>query len=332
MIRKKRYIVTVRKYIRKIASFLLTKDVAVFLLFLAVAFFFWLMHGTGSRREIKIEIPLEYTSIPSDIKLDSELPRSLTFVLKDEGKELWGYMRKKNIEPVKIDLSADFDGSGVLEKPVDELLSRISPRFAGSTQIVSVTPSVIQAQYTRLQSKRVPFTLATKPPLAPQHILLDSILLSAHEATVYGDMAALDTITEIRLVFPDGQLSKTSDIKLSPSDIYKGIAITPSTVDAHIGVEMSTEKSVTVRITAVNFPKNVSLRAFPGEAKVTFTVGLSRFNQVTAHDFAVEVDYNSLKEKGFNGRTKLRVTRRPDYVQKVRVSPAEIEYIFEEEL
>ena len=86
MIRKKRYIVTVRKYIRKIASFLLTKDVAVFLLFLAVAFFFWLMHGTGSRREIKIEIPLEYTSIPSDIKLDTELPRSLTFVLKDEGK------------------------------------------------------------------------------------------------------------------------------------------------------------------------------------------------------------------------------------------------------
>ena len=57
-----------------------------------------------------------------------------------------------------------------------------------------------------------------------------------------------------------------------------------------------------------------------------------RFNQVTAHDFAVEVDYNSLKERGFNGRTKLRVTRRPDYVQKVRVSPAEIEYIFEEEL
>ncbi len=327
---RKRYIVIVRKYLRKIASSILTKDFAIFLLFLAVAFFFWLLHGTGARREVKVNIPLEYTSLPSDIRLDSELPQSLSFVLKDEGKELWGYMKKKNIEPIKIDLTSEFDGSGILEKPVDELLSRINSRFATSTQIISVTPSVIQARYTILQSKKVPFTLEAKPPIAPQHIIMDSVQLSVHEATVYADMAALDTLTEIKLSYPDIQLSKTSDIQLTPSDRYKGITITPSVIDAHIGVEMSTEKSVPVRISTVNFPPNVALRAFPAEVKLTFTVGLSRFNKVTERDFAVVVDYNMLAEKGFNGRTKLRVTRRPDYVQKVRISPSEIEYIFEE--
>jgi hypothetical protein len=63
--------------------------------------------------------------------------------------------------------------------------------------------------------------------------------------------------------------------------------------------------------------------------QVSFQVGLSKFKEVTAEDFAVEVDYKDL-ENMTDEKCRPNLTVLSPYVNHVRMNPKEIDYIIEQ--
>lgn len=79
----------------------------------------------------------------------------------------------------------------------------------------------------------------------------------------------------------------------------------------------------------VNFPADKVLRAFPSKVQVTFQVGLSRFRQITADDFHINVSYEELLRLGSDKYT-VKLKNVPEGVNQVRFNPEQVDFLIEQ--
>ena len=96
-------------------------------------------------------------------------------------------------------------------------------------------------------------------------------------------------------------------------------------------VDIFSEKTVEVPVRGIGFPPNKVLRTFPSKVQVTFQVGLSHFKDITAEDFAVEVDYKNL-ENSVDDKCKPQLIVLSQHVNHARITPKEIDYIIEQQI
>ena len=93
---------------------------------------------------------------------------------------------------------------------------------------------------------------------------------------------------------------------------------------------MYSVKTVEVPVVGFDFPKGKILRTFPSKVQVTFQVGLSYFNSISANDFLLGISYLDLqKESGDKANVILQGV--PDHVSHIRISPSSIDYLIEEQ-
>ena len=73
------------------------------------------------------------------------------------------------------------------------------------------------------------------------------------------------------------------------------------------------------------------LGTFASKVQVTFQVGLKRFMDVSANEFFIGVTYEDvLRNK--DGKLPLALKTAPDWVNHVRIAPASVEYLIEQQL
>ena len=79
----------------------------------------------------------------------------------------------------------------------------------------------------------------------------------------------------------------------------------------------------------VGFPAGKVLRAFPSKVQVTFQVGLSRFRQVNADDFHIDISYEELLRLGSDKYT-VKLKNLPEGVSQVRFNPEQVDFLIEQ--
>ena len=115
----------------------------------------------------------------------------------------------------------------------------------------------------------------------------------------------------------------------APAEAWKGVKFVPSAIQMTLPVDIYTEKTVEVPLHGINFPADKVLRAFPSKVQVTFQVGVSRFRQITAEDFHINVSYEELLDLGASKYTvKLRSI--PEGVSHVRFYPEQVDFLIEQ--
>lgn len=109
----------------------------------------------------------------------------------------------------------------------------------------------------------------------------------------------------------------------------KGAKFVPWAIDLTLPVDIYTEKTVEVLLRGINFPADKVLRAFPSKVQVTFQVGLSRFREVNASDFVVNVSYEELLKLGTDKYT-VKLKSLPRGVSHVRIHPEQVDFLIEQ--
>ena len=109
----------------------------------------------------------------------------------------------------------------------------------------------------------------------------------------------------------------------------KGAKFVPGAIDLTLPVDIYTEKTVEVLLRGINFPADKVLRAFPSKVQVTFQVGLSRFREVNASDFVVNVSYEELLKLGTDKYT-VKLKSLPRGVSHVRIHPEQVDFLIEQ--
>ena len=317
--------------LQRIRDFLLSKksrEFLIFLFFVFVSFFFWLLQVLNDDYETEFSIPIRMKNVPDNVVVISELPSELRLGVKDRGTVLANYMLGQTFYPISLDFSDYVVKGSHVRIPSTDLIKRISSQLNQSTKVLSVKPDSLEFIYTQGKGKKIPVQIQGEVKAERQYYISE-ISYSPDSVMVYAPNAILDTIqvayTEPVMV---AHVSDTTRLRVDINPI-RGVRFIPSHNDVTLMVDIYAEKTLDIPVRGIGFPEDKVLRTFPSKVQVSFQVGLSKFKEVTAEDFAVEVDYKDL-ENMTDEKCRPNLTVLSPYVNHVRMNPKEIDYIIEQ--
>lgn len=318
--------------LQKIRDFLLSKknrEFLIFLFFVFVSFSFWLLQVLDENYETEFSIPLRLKNVPENVVMTSELPTELRVGVKDRGTVLVNYMMGQTFFPVTLDFSEYAIKGNHVQISSSDIVKRISSQLNQSTKLLTIRPDTLEFIYTQGKGKMVPVKILGEVKAERQYYISD-ISYSPDSVMIYAPQAILDTIQYAftKPINVEG-ISDTTHLRADILPV-KGARFIPSYNDITLMVDIYAEKTLEIPVRGIGFPKDKILRTFPSKVKVSCQVGISRFKEVTADDFAVEVEYQSLSEH-MDEKCKPTLTVLSPYVNHAHMNPKEIEYIIEQQ-
>ncbi|NDV78511.1 YbbR-like domain-containing protein [Dysgonomonas sp. 511] len=304
------------------------KKTLTFLFFLLLSSIFWLMQVYREKFESTINIPIKYVNVPDSIIFDNELVDKITVRIKDDGVTMFRYYFTKRNDSLVIDIRKlihEQEDPVILSKSMEQLIRN---QLFSSSELISYSPSRLAYDYVILREKRLPVIYDGYISLATGYIIDGDLTVNPDSVTVYGSRTALDTIRYVHTV-DDTIKEVTSSTKIEvPIKPIKGVKFVPDMVNISVPVDQFNTKEIEVPITIVNLPDNLNIRFFPSSVTIPIIVGLSRYNDITANNFEVKVDYNDIKSLT-EPLIPVRITESPDYIEAKVPVPAEVEFVLE---
>ncbi len=302
------------------------KNLGSFLAFFLLAFIFWLMLFFRRDIETTYKIPLKYTHVPHNIVFDQALPEYIEVRLADKGSEIFRYdfILKDSLE---IDVEA-YKNDNVEMIQGSAFLQLLRKNLTNSTNIKGYNPGAISLKSSKLQQKTLRVVFDGDISTSRNNLVADSISFIPHAVTAYGskeNLSKLDKAVTEYTVFSN--LKATSQFKIKIKN-EEGVKFVPNEVEVLIPVLEYTEREFEIPITARHLPDNLSVKFFPSQATVAFSVTLEEYKKIVAEDFEISLDYNDFYQNS-DGKVALTLTKSPAVIRNARLSPSAAEFLFE---
>lgn len=319
-----------RTYVRikKLLSRVMNKQFLIFLFFVALSTVFWLFKSLGATYEMEFEVPLKLVNVPEKAVITTELPKTMRVVVKDRGAVLLQYRYVSLLSPVTVDFTQDESDDGHVVTLTREYIKQVTRQFPPSAHIVSYKPDTLEYYYNYGSFKRVPVRLQGSFK-ARERFGISGLTIAPDSVNVYALQEVLDTITGAYTVTQ--KVEELSENKVLKADLrrIKGAKFTPPSITAKVYVDQITEKTVAVPIQFVNFPATKVLRTFPSKVNITFQVGTSKYNSITADNFVLVASYDELVNNT-TGKYVPHLKTVPLGASHIRISPQEVEFLIED--
>lgn len=318
-----------RVIIRRLRLVKINRNLLVFLIFLAISIVFWFMQTIKATTEVTLAYKLSVANMPKNAIFTTDLPEDVSITYSSKG---WNAFYYKFIKSHDLTLTLNFkdidDGSGKVIIDAAHIRRAANKQTPEGMSFKSALPNKIEAFYSNGQHKRVPVIFNGHVSTNSGRYLC-GIGLTPDSVDIYAPDHLLNSINDIKTAdvrYTNVEDTINSDI---PLIVPKGAKVFPAEVNATICVDIFTDKTIEVPIYSENVPRNTVLRTFPLKTKVTFLVSSTLYNDITADNFLVVVDYNDTR----NGerRCKIYVRQQPDNIRHLRISPESVEYVIEQE-
>ncbi|HCE48551.1 MAG TPA: hypothetical protein DEQ84_07900 [Prevotellaceae bacterium] len=259
--------------------------------------------------------------------ITTELPATFHVVLKDRGSQLLNY-QYAGLPAINLDFrNYDRQSGHVVLSPAD-IVKLLQQRLSPTTKIVSYKAERLEYYFNNGLNVRLPVEL--KANLKTEQLYgISSIRVIPDSVTAYAMPEVLDTLRSA--ITQSLNLANISESLVCKVNLAKmrGVKFDPSSVRVKINVDQMTEKSVDVPVKRVNFPAGKTLRTFPSKVKIIFQVGMSMYRKITADDFTLVVNYETLL-KATDGKIQLYLKSVPAGVSHVRIVPSTVDFLIED--
>lgn len=315
------YILT--RSFEKVKSFLVSKDLLIFLFFLAVSIGLWTLHALRKNYETVLAFPIKYANIPQGMVETNTIPTEIKVRVIDNGTVLTKFKLFSNFDTLSI--KATQQSNGLYNYQTSDLTEEIQKQLNSTTQILNITPNQLQFKFEELKGKLVPVKLVGSITIAQQYSLKEGIKLYPSKVMVYATQKVLDTLkfayTEPTEIY-DIKGNYTGKIQLENK---KNIAYSQNSVFCKINTEQYTEKIVNVKIITKNVQEGYELKTFPSTAKVSFHIGLDDYKDINANNIEVIADYNQINGQ----RIPLTAIWPKDYLKSIKITPETVQFVIE---
>lgn len=303
------------------------KNALFFLIFLLLAFIFWLMLFFQKENvEGTYRIPLKYTHIPDDVVFEQPLPEFIEISITDNGAEIFRLDITKK-DSLEVNVSAITEvGNTILQG--EQYRQLIRSQLSPSTNIRGYYPMIISLATSKLQHKELQVVFDGEITTSRANLVADSATFIPETVIAYGSRKSLDklekAVTEYTLF---KNLKATSQLPVSINPM-EGIKFVPDKVEIYIPIQEFTERTFEVPITVVRLPKDLDVKFFPSRANVSFSVTLEEYKKIAQEDLEIELDYRKFHANE-DGRVKLELSKTPASIDNIRISPSSVEFLFE---
>ena len=325
-----------RQFSESVRDFLLhgwSRQFLLFLFFVVVSAVFWLMQTLEISYDMKVDLPLVLSNVPSEVVITSEPPQKLQVTIHDKGINLLHYYVSLRKRQVQINYNVYDKGRayGRIIVPSTDLRKQIIPWLDATTTIQSMHPDTVDFHYSRGVKKRLPVKL-TGSITADSHHFLASCSCHPDSVTIWGAEDILDTLTAIPTKEVNlAGLNQSAKQTVRLADIW-GAKTEPEEVSLYVSVDTYVEKSVNVKIAGVNFPAGKTLKTFPAEVSLRFHIGAAAYHSIVADSFVVGITYQEIKDMPANATHFQPVLRyAPSSVKNIDIVPSTVEFLIEED-
>jgi len=317
---------------KKIKAFFLRlgwKETLIFLLFILLAFGFWLLQNLQQEYEIEIFIPVKYRNMPIEMRSTEQYPQEIVAKVRDKGNVLINYTWLRSFHPVEVNLE-DVRKEGNVQVSRRTIEAGISKQLLTSTSLLNIEPQIITIEYTELQHKDVPVEIDIAVSLEPGYQLSGSMTVVPEKVRLYANSNTLDSITNVKTVYSEvKKVNQTQEIKLRLQQ-KSGVQMEPEEVIVTIPIEEFTEKRITLAVTCNDLPDHYVLRTFPSSVEVVCNVPISRFRELTESDVEIQIPFREFEARQTAGKISLYLTKQPLWVIHPVIIPDAIEFIIEQ--
>lgn len=278
-------------------------------------------------------VPVSYINLPDNKILDNQLPEKFDLTIRSHGFSILRHQVSFIFMPFQFNVN-EMTNDQMLERnkdnfafPSRQFLTELSNQFSNEMDILSMNPDTLFFKFGKMGQKMVKVKSMVQVELKKQHQIAGEITTTPDSVMVSGTQSALDTL---EFVLTDSKrfnaVDQTVVAEVSLPKI-KEVFFSSQVVEVNIPVEEYTEAQLLVPVTVKDQAPGVDLKLFPEKVKITFQVGLSRFQAIKPEDFRLSVAFPDISQ----GKQDLKVSieSHPDYLYDLKISPEEIEYLIQ---
>jgi len=301
------------------------KDVLLYLMFVIVAFVFWMLLSLDNEVQRDFDIPLELNEVPDSVTIVSALPPSVNVSVKGKGSQLLRFLLSRSMPALKIKFEPTQGRDNQIYIGRQRLEARLREYFGNTVTIASCKPDSLKLFFTSRPGKKIKLEIDADVHTSLQYIISGPIKASVDSVTVYSVDDLPHNLTKVKTesIVRSGLKDTTRfDVRVHP---IAGARIIPEHVTVTVPVEPLIAKKRVVTIQQLNVPAGYNLILFPSKIEISYLVPISEYSSDIP--ITVYVDYSSLKR----GMTKLPLTFSiaPDAARNISLAADSVEYIIE---
>lgn len=306
-----------------------------FFIFIAISLGFWLLTTLSKTYTTTVTFPLVYQEV-SQNKLLKEAPRkTINILLEATGFKILSC--KFLSKPITLKTNR-------LQKKANDLYylipqkqkSEIVKQLPSKLQNVEIMEDTIFMKIGVLQTKKIAVQPNLKINYKVGYELLEDVTLLPDSILVSGPKSKLKTIDKIhleKLTLNDVFENFNQEVLIKNDTIYKDLKFNTKQVAISGKVEQFTERSFEIPFEILNTAalKNDELTTLIKKVKLTFTVGLTDFENITKEDFLIVCDYSLAKENNLNFLIP-KLKKKPTQIKNYTITPNKIDFLIKKEL
>lgn len=312
-----------REWLRTTARSSRGKDVLLYLLFVFVAFVFWLMLSLDAEITKNYTVPLRVTDVPDSVHVIGSMPASVNATVKGKGAQLfrfrWGGM------PVLKLKFQDYSelSRGRFYVSALRLEAAVSEYFGNGVDVTAMTPDSVSVAVTSRPGIKLPVKLDIETSTNIQYTMSGDVKLSVDSVTLYSLVPLPSSLKSVKTApIRLSDLQDTTRVKVKLEDI-PGVKISPSSVTVTIPVEPLIAKNRQVPVEITGLPAGVSMITFPQRVSISYLVPMSEYTaEQPIHAY---VDYSAITPG--SKKVPVTVTALTAGSGGLTFSPDSVEYI-----
>jgi len=314
------------KFLGKEYNLALEGDKAILAVCVGIAFIFWFF----------TKMSKEYTT-EKVVKVDYILPRAKAFeilpaerlvaTLKGSGWDLVKDYLFGAEKVVKVDLS-DLRSPGLDKSTLLDNISNLT-FDKKRLEITKTVPSNLYVKFVDAVTKVVPVVLDADFSYQEGYFPTSQPILSPDSVTISGAAVLIDTISEwvtLPIELKEQKDTISVELEFAPK-LEKLVSSSVKSVKLVVPIEKWTEKKV-YPIVKILHPADSILSVFPPKIETTFSVPLSRFNEVTESTFNIVADLNNTPMNEENNTVPVQIDNRPLGIRGLTISPNAVSFFF----
>ena len=306
-------------------------EVGTFLLFVAIAFFFWIVQTAREESASDFIVKFYVEDQPQDMVFTTHVPQEMKVTISDTYSRLANYRLNNRLDSLCVDFERYADVLGNFRISAAELQSLVMEGLESSTRVVAISPTLIDARFAQTEGRKFPVRVSGRYDVAPNH-RMRKFVIQPDSIVINAPAAVLDTMRWVEAI-GEGRQDMTDTIEEVLSlQLPLGVKATPSKVKLTIPVTQYVEKIMRqVEVQVLKEPRNRHLVIFPYSVELTCLVDFDHYRDITPEDFLVAVNYDSIQGQARQGMLPItvRYIGPPEVVTNAHISPQTAEYVVE---
>jgi hypothetical protein len=309
------------------------RNIIVFLVFLVISTGFWILNALRKEYTATLSYPIKLINIPDNRMLSESFKNRIEIKVRAGGFVILRYQFSNtflpltfNVEEMKPAPPGEMEGVYAV---TSQEQSRIAGQLSQGMELIEIDPDTFFVPLIEREYSKLPVRISTDLGFEKQFLQSGPVMLDPDSVEVTGPKRVIDSLTYVqarRLVFENLSDTVTTVVPLMfPPHVKSSI----KRVSATIPVEPFTELNIRVPLKITGLPDSLRIKTFPSEIRVSFRVGISKYENIDESQFRAVVDVSPVFDVSRPERLKVRLDRVPKNVESLSFSPIFVEYLLE---